>query len=804
MNSFKHNFKKIVFINAWAFIQFAAPSLFGAAAADTNAHMASQLSESSPEQFSPQQKTGNGLIIILDYPIPHNIPAGASVLLKATTEKASPILVSTSLIALLYIQYKWMKLSQGKAYLDALKAFPPDKHTERNIRELRHLTYIECNAPFAHEWIIKEVNPSLCLLFHTSYLETKKIPIDAIKEYQIEGPLTATEMQLGLKVNHMKTVTIADIKSPITNRELAPYFTEALEKNSLFVTNAEYASSKFSSLRSAWSIFMVGHGLTDHSVAGISLDAFKNFLSFLENKITTRLLYYLSCFGAGKNSSSLYHNPATGIDKTYNFAIINQSLPDTFVTVDVNTMNFTHFLHQATTSACIDYRALTNCLNLPGLTATPRKDRIPQIKLPGLEWFSVIDESKVASIGSLLAATRMKALNIGTFFQKNGAPAHPLALLLYASNILCELKIDVSSPNGYPPLIVSMIPGDAFHVIRKISSQIHPIEQIEESFFPPLEAGAHKTFVIGEIEAPFSTYMHKPLPYSYNPERGRDAIDSKKWVVISNSKVEENVPLSFFLYEGILYSIKLDHTDPPAVPLVPGTPEYNRYWLTIQAAVRQQPPLSEWAQQLFSQPVVCKWPVVLKSFHDVITTLFEMMEDKTELHLPALQLKDLTGILHTIPTTVLLDNRIASPIFKRVGRTHKGKSIRFDKLFIGDKERATNLILRFAEDGSYGELLAFDTEERKHVLIKKPCSISSLRGSQESPTCPEAKSPATEPTIEKQSISKQVTPETMKALAATLNNKENRESWLQKFSDALKSDAEWIKEAGRWIKKIYP
>ena len=84
------------------------------------------------------------------------------------------------------------------------------------------------------------------------------------------------------------------------------------------------------------------------------------------------------------------------------------------------------------------------------------------------------------------------------------------------------------------------------------------------------------------------------------------------------------------------------------------------------------------------------------------------------------------------------------------------------------------------------------------------CSTSSPGGSQQNSTSlAQKKSSVPESTIEKRSTYEQATPERMKALGATLNSKENRESWLQKFSDTFTSDTLWVKEGGRWIKKIY-
>src|SRR5207249_2149737 len=42
----------------------------------------------------------------------------------------------------------------------------------------------------------------------------------------------------------------------------------------------------------------------------------------------------------------------------------------------------------------------------------------PQVKYPGLPWFSIIDTDPIVSIGSILAKNRKAPLDIATFFPK--------------------------------------------------------------------------------------------------------------------------------------------------------------------------------------------------------------------------------------------------------------------------------------------------------------------------------------------------------------------------------------------------
>ena len=632
-------------------------SLFGAAASDAVAQVATQFTRASSLPVQPT----NGLLIILDDEDLNSM--GATALAQAIFEKASPLVVSASSIAQVYQEHSAAELTELEKRFHELNALPPDKWTEKDcIDEVKTFIALKANlnAQTADDWIIKEINPSLYLLLHKSYLTEKRIPTDAVIEYHDQAPLTAVEMQLGLKVNHMRTVKATAIKKPTPQPELADYFTEALRKNSLFITNSEY-TQEFSEYHSAWSIFIVGHGLMHTMVAGIALDEFKEFLSFLENKVSTKLLYYVSCFGAGENShrlySSSYNNTQEGVDKTYPFAIITQALTDATVYIQFFKVKFTQFLHLATTSDCINYRELAACitpdLNDPRLAV----GNLAQVKFPGLEWFSVIDESKVVSIGSVLAKTRTAPLNIETFFKKKGEQARPLAILLYTQNIPFELIINSIGAFYWPPLIISMIPGNAFHTIKKISSYSYSTDHLMGSISSTVNLEAHKTFVVEELEGLFSSYMHQwlPFPKADKTPTGQNTGETEKWVVIDRSNKDKEGDTLSFMYEGLLYHRILNQTSSPVTP-VSDTKTKDDYLLVIQKAMQQQ-----------------------------------------------------------------------------------------------------------------------------HPSEQKP--------------------PVAEPSIERKSIHEHTTQETMKALADTLTNKENRETWLQRFADTIKNDTEWIKVGAQWIKK---
>ncbi len=116
----------------------------------------------------------------------------------------------------------------------------------------------------------------------------------------------------------------------------------------------------------------------------------------------------------------------------------------------------------APTSNTINYKEIIKYLN-----TSSESETTPQIKLPGLDWFSVINADKnIVQIGSILASKRgNRPLDIVKFFRNE-----PRILLLYAPNIPFELIINSKNLQS----IVSMLPGNALHMIEKVTSKSSP------------------------------------------------------------------------------------------------------------------------------------------------------------------------------------------------------------------------------------------------------------------------------------------------------------------------------------------
>jgi hypothetical protein len=313
---------------------------------------------------------------------------------------------------------------------------------------------INFDATASQHWIIKEINKSFYLLLPKKYLTNKNISSVAVQSFIPDAtqPLTEAEKALGLKINHLPTVTnLNNIKRPCPTPTFAQYFTDALP--SIFIPTSMYQKQE---KIPSWSLYIGGHGMTGTTICHLSLEQFKTFINFLET-IQTRLLVYSSCYAAGINLELLYTDPQTGITEPNSFAIITTALTDAFVygvnhNTQVNNGKLTFctdahwqaFIREITTPDCMNYNQAIKQLSFSTYAGTT----VPQIKLPGLEWFFVIEHGNVASIGSIMAKTRTEPLHISTFFaEKRGHRAEPRGILLHAEQIPFEVIVDTKKIN---------------------------------------------------------------------------------------------------------------------------------------------------------------------------------------------------------------------------------------------------------------------------------------------------------------------------------------------------------------------
>lgn len=485
-----------------------------------------------------------GLLVFLDDTEEFIGDAVSGVFYVAFAQAACPIIVSSSIIENVF---RLLTREAGlKKCAEQFKAgmFIGEGYTEELcVGEYMRMADNVSRDLAKNSWIIKKIRPELYLFLPHSYLVAHAIPIEEAEKYTVEpmAALTPCELKLGLKVNHMETISSKDkddtsahvlaIRKPSPEPDYATYFVSALYDDStrasaIFCQRTDYVTWR--EKLPLWSIFLMGHGYLKKRIVGLTLADFQKVLWFFENKINMRLLAYLSCYAAGMNTEIIYRDAKSGIQKVYSFPIITRALTDAPIeaTSDLEDYKFSEFIQltEQTTTEPLNYAKIT--VSLYGPIFGDHMQNWPQIKLPGIEWFSVQrSNADIASIGTHLALTRdpHKPLDITQFMgsyaidSKTKKAREPIILTLYAPIIPFEVILDAPSLVA----VVSMIPGDAIHVFNKISTSFE-LERFLELFMNISGSDVEKIIYIELLTSKKKPIAHDiiimasgDVPYAY-------------------------------------------------------------------------------------------------------------------------------------------------------------------------------------------------------------------------------------------------------------------------------------------------
>lgn len=469
----------------------------------------------------PQPFATHGMLIFLDtsektIDKPGNIVV-SSALFVALHQKPAPIIATTHSMKLIVETPTLTELAESSedfhSELMAVAGFIkeglaiPDKDL-RNIKSyLEHHrgSVIKERLNFnIHDWVIKELSPHLLLLIPRDYIENmqKKYP------HQSQASFSSTELSLGLKINALVSIeSFTDyIKAyqPLTDpiqyqTVVAENFTHAVQK--IFITNAEYAKvyerAAAKPQLPTWMFFLMGHGKVGE-IVGLSIKQFKMFVDFLE-KISTKLLAYVSCFGGGQNIEAVYKEAQNTLLKSYPFAILVSGIADTTVNSPIAygqiikngfiTYDFGKFFSVASHADTVNFAELFSYVY-------PESQEIDiyntaQLKLPGMPWFNVIDQKrKIASIGNVLTEIRNIPLNVTEFFNIK----EPLALLLRPNYVPFPLIISTS----YMPVLIATNPEKVIFIDRLEVPNI-TFEQFLASFDQLQKEYGTYTYIFGKL-----------------------------------------------------------------------------------------------------------------------------------------------------------------------------------------------------------------------------------------------------------------------------------------------------------------
>lgn len=302
------------------------------------------------------------------------------------------------------------------------------------------------------------------------------------------------------------------------------YFLPTLE--ALFITRQE--QQKMNQASPQWVIYALGHGEIDKGIISLSLKNFPTFLDFLDKKLNTKLLAYVSCYASGKNLQTVYGNLKEGAIKTYSYPIATQGIADIAMSkyhvkvthatkaelrhLEINpktgklslktNAHFDSFVHDVEHDEIINFKdTLKNILYY-----TENLNEIPLLRLPGLEWFNVVDvDDAVVSIGTVLAKTQDQPFSLKSYYERRVKKGGELkGVLLYTPVIPFELIVDTNKM----PRFISMMPGNALHEFDKISvsTKIESFDNIRKAFSltfkSNIQLSTRKTFYISELYLP--------------------------------------------------------------------------------------------------------------------------------------------------------------------------------------------------------------------------------------------------------------------------------------------------------------
>lgn len=584
----------------------------------------------------------NGVLIFLD-DSENDVGAITTSFLRAFERQAGPIIVSASLIHNVRSILPLEEKDDKKLYdMDQqLRSKTDASPQEKALIDRIAVSTVQFDANIKKHWIAKKINDYLYLLLPKEYLRLQGIPLAHVLPYSPNDPITKTERMLSLKVNHLPPANLTTINKPAASW-FANYFIDSLD--AIFVKRSEYTHPEYAP---AIGIYMDGHGLISSRICSLSIEQFKTFLSFLET-IKTKVLVYSSCYAAGTNENLIYKDSMSGVTKSYTFPIIAMALTDAATTIKRLTVKLENGKLQL--SSLYSYKAFVLHLQsketkydeliqeiLPGINYNVANT--PQIRYPGLPWFSILNYEAMAPIGSLMAATRTTPLDIANFFAKGGKLAKPYAVLLYAQEVPFELIVDTKKEGVcYMPTFVSMTPGNAVHSIKKISSTCTPAHKILQGFYVGDLVG-HKIFIIDEIQAPFF-----PIGATTNGTTITKAVVD----------INEGQYIVYFTYDNTVFVMDtLLSREKNATPeqqqkyysLLQEDPKKKEHGKNNIPLPKEMENLTEQATATFAQPMT---PLDIKTN---ITELLDRMPNNSALRIPQISISDITGLYSLMELT---------------------------------------------------------------------------------------------------------------------------------------------------------
>lgn len=261
--------------------------------------------------------------------------------------------------------------------------------------------------------------------------------------------------------------------------------------------------------------------------AGLSLNDFKKLLIFLNSKINTSFVFYISCYAGGSNFVDAYTVNQSPL--ILNFPIASNSLIETPSYIELSRI-YLHWYDKSDESLMPDMSIIVDTAKKQPKLWTPfdfpeffkklkningsetfYKDLLSNvngeykdpkyassyvgntssIRFPGTGWFSLASlDNKITALTNVkVLAQGSKALTIN----------NKEAILIYAPEINFDINVNLNSKAPLPA-IISMIPGKAEHKINAVNAPNYSYPSIFESFFRILDLESAKAFIVDKMQ----------------------------------------------------------------------------------------------------------------------------------------------------------------------------------------------------------------------------------------------------------------------------------------------------------------
>lgn len=332
----------------------------------------------------------------------------------------------------------------------------------------------------------------------------------------------------GIKLEHFTDTTWEKVDSYVPE---LPKSTFVQVLSQMFTSKQEYEKSA-ASTQPAWMIFIDAHGSNGTIIAGLPIDEFKKLMSFLEKKITIKILVYNSCFAGGSNKIKGFEYEY--IQQAFSFPVAVLSITNA-KTASSGLFSYKFdYLFEQLARASHDIPDYYTLFKKAGFMASPEKNitgghdiyavNMPQIRLPHTEWFSVESLSAIkhtkeyAVITKVQAQTREKPLPI-----EKGVKT----ILIYTPVVPFSLIFPHTSLDRLPRIVP--MEGSRIHFFE-INAPNLDFEGIC-TLFMPLDSALNFIFYSDSIcflnthltECIFSLYRNNLGDYVFNLQGTTDA-----------------------------------------------------------------------------------------------------------------------------------------------------------------------------------------------------------------------------------------------------------------------------------------